>query len=329
MSRPSSPAATPWPLAKILAGVAVVLLAALSAFWPRGGGARDAGTFLVLDPSLGARQRQVYQPLADYCGEVLGRNLQATVVARTSEFLAAAPLATLMLCPDAVAMRTRGAAALAVGRRRAPQNLRPMSVLVSRAGAASDPRPWLVAPSRTVFGDSLSLVCLVPLCARRSGASWPEGVSFGRDPYDHGAVLEALRLGAFDYAVVRQWAAEAFVAGGGSDAAAWQVVPLTEPLPDIVLLVDARLPGQLRLTLGEAVVTLGRRNDATTRCRRADWWHGRRWRRSIWMVSASCWNPTSRLCATDTALAGPLRANRPYCACRGAGWWWARRLSLW
>jgi hypothetical protein len=253
-----------WPLSTILAGVAVVVLAVLAVVWPRGDGVREAGTFLVLDPAPGARPRQVYQPLARYCGEVLGRDLRVKVVAHTSEFLALVPRATVMLCPDAVAMRTRGTAVLAVGQRRAPQNLRPTSVLVSRAGAGSEAPPWLIAPSRTVFGDSLSLVCLAPLCAGEAGAVvLPSGVSFGGDPYDHGGVLEALRLGVFDHAVVRQWAAEAFLAGSGVDADEWQMVPLTEPMPDIVLLADSRLSGQQRLTLGEAVVTLGRRNDVT------------------------------------------------------------------
>jgi hypothetical protein len=251
-------------VATSIAGVAVVVLAVLAVVWPSGDGGRDVGTFLVLDSAAGTRPRQVYQPLARFCGDVLGRELRVNVVARSSEFLAAAPRATVMLCPDAVAIRLRTAAVLAVGQRRAPQNLRPRSVLVSRQDAGSDPRPWLTAPSRTVFGDSLSLVCLAPLCADRANAViLPVGVSFGRDPYDHGAVLEAMRLGAFDFAVVRQWAAEAFLAGGGVDARQWHVAPLTEPLPDIVLLADRGLSGQQRLTLGEAVVTLGRHNDAT------------------------------------------------------------------
>ncbi len=264
MNRPSSRGPTRWSLATIFAGVAVVVLAVLAVVWPADDGRREAGAFLVLDPAPGMRPRQVYQPLAHYCGDVLGRELPVTVVARSAEFLALAPQATVMLCADAVAMRTRDAAVLAVGQRRAPHNLRPTSVLVSRAGAVADVRPWLTAPARTVFGDSLSLVCLAPLCnGDRGGLHLPPAVSFGSDPYDHGAVLEALRLGAFDHAVVRQWAAEAFLAGGGVAADAWQVTPLTEPLPDIVLLAGARLSGQQRLSLREAVVTLGRHNDAT------------------------------------------------------------------
>ncbi len=263
MTRPSRRGATPWPVATTLAGVAVVVLAVLAVMWPAGDGRREAGTFLVLDPAPGARARQVYQPLARYCGDVLGRDLPVSVVTNTGEFLALAPRATVLLCPDAVAMRTRGAAVLAVAQRRAPQNLRPMSVLVSRSDASGGAQPWLTVPSRTVFGDSLSLVCLAPLCAGGAGgAVLPPGVSFGTDPYDHGAVLEALRLGAFDHAVVRQWAAEAFLAGGGVAADDWRVEPLSEPLPDIVLLADGRLSAQQRLTLREAVVTLGRHNDA-------------------------------------------------------------------
>jgi hypothetical protein len=168
-----------------------------------------------------------------------------------------------MLCPDAVGLRVQGATTLAVGRRRAPRNLRPTSVLVSRVGAAGESRPWLEVPSRTVFGDSLSLVCLAPLCQEGTGVRFPGGASVGSDPYDHGAVLEAVRLGAFDHAVVRQWAAEVFLASSGVDAAGWRVVPLTEPMPDIILLADRRLSRQLLLTLGEAVVTLGRQSEAT------------------------------------------------------------------
>lgn len=252
-----------WPLAKILAGVTVVLLAVFSATWPRGEGARGEGLFLVLDPTPEARASQVYQPLAAYCGEVIKRELQVKVVGRSDEFLALAAEATVMLCPDAVGLRAQGVTTLAVGRRRAPRNLRPTSVLVSRVGAAGESRPWLVVPSRTVFGDSLSLVCLAPLCQEGTGVRFPGGASFGSDPYDHGAVLEALRLGAFDHAVVRQWAAEVFLASSGVEAGGWQVMPLTEPMPDIVLLADGRLSRQQLLTLGEAVVTLGRQSEAT------------------------------------------------------------------
>mgnify|MGYP001558175513 CR=1 FL=1 len=123
--------------------------------------------------------------------------------------------------------------------------------------------PWVTAAPRTVFGDSLSLVCLAPLCADGETATLPLGAAFGSDPYDHGAVLEALRLGAFDHAVVRQWAAEGFLAGGTARRQDWEVRKLSEPVPDIVLLASRRLPGQLRLTLGEALVTLGRRSGPT------------------------------------------------------------------
>lgn len=253
-----------WPVATILAGVAVLVLAGLAVRWPHGDGLRPAGIFLILDPEPGSRQRQVYPPLAAYCGEVLGRDLRVTVVMRTADFLALAPRATVMLCPDAVAMRISGANVLAVGRRRAPHNLRPTSVLVSRSGSGDGQRPWLRAPTRTVFGDSLSLVCLAPLCQESAGTFLPAGVSFGNDPYDHRPVLEALRLGVFDHAVVRQWAAEEFLAAEGDQAGGWQVVALSEPMPDVILLAGGELSGQQRLTLGEAAVTLGRRDDAAS-----------------------------------------------------------------
>ncbi len=52
------------------------------------------------------------------------------------------------------------------------------------AGQPARPRtaglqPWRTSPSRTVFGDSLSLVCLAPLCAE--GGPWCEAaVGVGR-----------------------------------------------------------------------------------------------------------------------------------------------------
>lgn len=261
MSEPRLATRRGWPVPTVLAGIAVVVLAGLAAFWPRDDGLRSAGTFLVLDPAPGTRARHVYAPLAAYCGDAIGRRLDVTVVARAATFRALAAQATVMLCPDGVALSTPGAVGIAVGCRRAPQNLRPTSVLVSKKSAVLPPDPWGDPRLRTVFGDSLSLVCLAPLCVDGRLRSVPPGAAFGRDPYDHGAVLEALRLGAFDQAVVRQWAAEIFVAAAG-DQADWQVTPLSEPLPDVVLLAGSPLSGQQRLTLSEAVVTLGRHGDA-------------------------------------------------------------------
>lgn len=261
MSGPGASTRRRWPLPTVLAGVVVVVLAVLAVVWPDDDGLRPAGTFLVFDPAPGARPRQVYAPLAAYCGDAIGRRLAVVVAEETAEFLALAPQATVMLCPDGVAMRTPGAGGVAVGCRRAPQNLRPTSVLVTRSSAVAVPEPWRRPEARTVFGDSLSLVCLAPLCEDGGIESVPSGASFGRDPYDHGAVLEALRLGAFDQAVVRQWAAETFLAEAG-DPAAWRLTPLSEPLPDVVLLAGSALTGQQRLTLGEAVVTLGRHGEA-------------------------------------------------------------------
>ncbi len=249
----------------LLAAAAVLLLAILALVWPPQG-ARDGGTLLVLDGTAGPRLRQVYQPLAQYCGELLGEDLDVDVVTTRDAFVTAAPRAVVLLCPDAVAFAVSAAQfePLAVGRRRAPQNLRPCSVLVSRRAAGLVKQPWLAAPRRTVFGDSLSLVCLVPLCVDGGRARLPAGVVCGDDPYDHRAVLQALVLGAFDYAVVRQWTAETYQEAGRLPVSEWEVRRLSEPLPDIVLLANREVPAGRRLALREGLVTLGRRPGETT-----------------------------------------------------------------
>jgi hypothetical protein len=249
-------------IASLLAGAAVVVLAVLAVVWPQGGLPRAAGVFLVYDPAAGLRSHQVYPPLARYCTEVLERNLVVVVTGDLEEFLIRARDAELALCPDAVALRAPAQLApLAAGQRRAPYNLRPVTVLVSRVAASAEARPWLTAPGRTVCGDSLSLACVAPLCDLGRVPDGPKP-AFGADPYDHGRVLEALRLGAFDHALVRQWDAEGYREAGLLPAAEFTLRRLDGPWPDVVLLASRRLPGGQRLALGERLAALGREGEA-------------------------------------------------------------------
>jgi hypothetical protein len=73
-------------------------------------------------------------------------------------------------------------------------------------------------------------------------------------------VLHAARLGAFDYAVVRQWDADRFFTAGLLTALEWGVEPLTVPVPDVVLMVGPPLTGS-RLEVGDRLAGLGRRTD--------------------------------------------------------------------
>jgi hypothetical protein len=174
-----------------------------------------------------------------------------------------------VLCPDlpALAVADRGFVPLALGRRQAPQNLRPRSVLVRRLAAAPADEPWLSAPRRTACGDSLSLAGAGVL--RRAGraavaVAAARGVRFGPDPYDHGPVLHALRLGCFDYAVVREWAARRFFAVGLLDRQAYGLLPLSEPLPDVVVLGTRRWAMVDLLRTRELLVGLGRQAGAAS-----------------------------------------------------------------
>jgi hypothetical protein len=171
----------------------------------------------------------------------------------------------LVLCPDGAALDlvAKGYAGVAAARRPAPENRRPRSCLVYRKTAGLVPRPWRDAPARTLLGDSLSLAGCGVVCPRgrggADGGDWPEGLRCGPDPYDHAPVLHALRLGAADYAVVREIAVHRFLADGLLDPLVWGVHELTEPLPDVVLLVSRRWSTAGRVRLGEALLGLGRR----------------------------------------------------------------------
>jgi hypothetical protein len=218
---------------------------------------------LVLLPEADPRRIDALEALTAHLGASSRVDLDLHVVADEAAFVAALDEALVLFCPDGVALPLPSAAwqPLATGRRRVPWNLRPSSVLVTRRPERAGEAPWSTDPGRTVFGDSLSLVCLAPLCQGGEARIRPEGVSWGGDPFDHRGVLEAARHGAYDHAVVRQWDAERAFAAGRLDPSVWRVRSLSGPLPDLVLMASRRLPQAARLDLQEALTVLGRRSE--------------------------------------------------------------------
>lgn len=248
----------------LVAAVAVVLLAGGALLWPEGETDGGRPALLVLDTSgEAARETGVYRALQVFLGERCSRDLDLVVARDLATFrreLARGP--DLVLAPDGLALEAAPAAYLpvAVGRRAAPMNLRPRSVLVSRRGAPGGETPWVGARARTVCGDSLTLAGSGVL--REAGlVRWPRGLACGPDPYDHGPVLHALRLGAFDHAVVRQWDAERFFASGLLAESGYTRREILGPSPDLVLLVSRDVPRHVRLKCGEALAAVGREPD--------------------------------------------------------------------
>jgi hypothetical protein len=251
------------------AAAAVVLLLAVGAlFWPGDADREGENLFLVFDGSREAgRLDEVYEPLALYLEELTARPLDIVVCTGREDFTArAARGAGYVLCPDGLAIGLDAALydPVAVGRRSAPRNLRPRGVLVYRKSAGLVPEPWVTRPDRTVFGDSLTLAATGAW--RRTGRpaarppADPASCAWGPDPYDHAPALHAVRLGAFDYAVVRQWDADRFFTAGLLSALEWGVEPLTVPVPDVVLLAGPPAAGA-RLEVGDRLAALGRRTD--------------------------------------------------------------------
>ncbi len=248
-----------------------MLVLALTAWLvPRRELAAPPDLLLIVDPCADLREWERGAPVAAWLGAHMGRSLRAVAAtpAAAGDLLRKGE-AALVVCPDRVGLALDSSlyAPLAVGRRRAPHNLRPRSVRVSRRGAPGAARPWSEAPTRTMLGDSLSLAGLFPLCTEAlvadgsvaaPGAWAARGLRFGPDPYDHGPVLHALRMGAADHAVVREWTARRFVAMGLLDAAAWEVAPISEPLPDVMVLGARRWPAVDLLRARELLVGLGR-----------------------------------------------------------------------
>lgn len=256
--------ATPQPRARLYltasAAFFVLLLALGAVLWPAGRGSSLSGRILVYDPTGdAARTEFVYEPLAAFLGGPEGKGADLTVARTRGEFLASARQgADFLFCPDGLALQLDPDQyePLACGRRQAPLNLRPRSVLVSRRAAEPLARPWLERPDRTVVGDSLGLAAGGAVLA--DGGPGVLGCAWGPDPYDHGPALHALRLGAFDYACVRQWDVDRFFDQGLLTAAEWGVQTLTDPVPDTVLMASRRMPRPVLLKAGEALTGLGR-----------------------------------------------------------------------
>jgi hypothetical protein len=246
----------------LLAAVIVLALAAGALFWPRDRAVGDGLILLVFDSSgQDEREARIYAPLAEALAEVIARPVPLRVVSRVAELrrrAAAGPC--FLLVPDGLALSFARAdyAPLVVGRKVAPQNLRPRGVLVWRRSAGEAEEPWLSRTSRTVLGDSLSLSAMGPWAFGTAADAVRHRLAVGPDPYDHAPVLHAARLGAFDYALVRQWDAERFLASGLLDPEAWSVRPLTPPVPDLVLLVSRTLPAGPRLAVRDLLAGLGR-----------------------------------------------------------------------
>jgi hypothetical protein len=151
---------------------------------------------------------------------------------------------------------------VAAVRRAAPRNLRPRGVLVHRADETPPVAPWATHPDRLVLGDSL---CLSAVGAWMLDAAVPAASgqpACGPDPFDHAPALHALRLGNYDYALVRQWDADRFLASGLLDPVAWTTTPVTPPVPDLVLMAPRSVAGARRMSVGENLRRLGREADA-------------------------------------------------------------------
>ena len=269
---PPRPGRARSPRSTVLAGAAVVLLAASALWWPPRGSAPVEGLFLVIDPLVAVRGDQLYAPLSAWLADGVGRPLRLLVARRVTDVPARAwQDVGLVLCPDGVALglRSEDFTAVAAARRQAPQNLRPRSVLVYRLAAGFTPAPWITAPARTILGDSLSLAGCGVACRPgerpwRGRSARQQIPMVGADPYDHGPVLQALALGCFDYALVREWTARRWRAAGLLDPATWEMTPVSAPLPDVVVMVSRRWPAADRVRAGERLVSVGRRQEAGT-----------------------------------------------------------------
>ncbi len=245
-------------LPALLAGVVVLGLTAAALLAPQGPPA-EGRLLVVVDPLGRERAEAAFGGLAAYLEPGLEGGLRLAVV-RDGRGLAALrrERIALVLCPTGVALSLPEAdfapLAAALGRRPGPEHQR--AVLLRRRGVAATPAPWLSAPGRTVVGDSLSLSGLGAVC--RDGGRPATPPAFGPDPYDHAPALQALRLGCFDYAVVREGAVVRMEASGLLAAADWARQDLGEPAPDVLVLASRRLPARGLVRLSEGLVGLGR-----------------------------------------------------------------------
>lgn len=258
--------------ASLLAALLIVLLAIGAVIWPRGGGQGGTALLLVYDTSGQAqRLESIYRPLADYLAEITGRELDLALTAQVDDFLRQAHNgAEFLLCPDGLGLEldSEAFAPLVIARRSVPYNLRPRSVMVYRKSRGYVAAPWREHPRRTVFGDSVSLVATAGLRRPDSVRAGETPYSsyqtilpicaWGPDPYDHAPVLHAARLGAYDFAIVRQWDADRFFQEGLLSPLEWGREVMSSPVPDIVLLCRAQWPPAVRLKIRQALASLGR-----------------------------------------------------------------------
>ena len=247
----------------LAAAALVILLAVAAVILPSRDGADHQAVLLIFDSAVAEeRTGRVFKPLRHYLSEAIDGSLSLVVVATVKDFqeeLEQGP--DFVLCPDGLGLGlgSQGLAPLAVGRRPAPRNLRPRGILVYRKSAGLVAEPWLDRSSATVVGDSLSLAA-TGIWRRPGGELRSElgGLAFGPDPYDHSAVLNAARLGCYDYALVRQWDADRFFKSGLLSPLEWGMEVLTPPVPDITLFVARDLSAGVRLAVGEKLTALGR-----------------------------------------------------------------------
>jgi len=247
----------------VAAALFVVALAAASLWWPRPVHRATGPVVLILDPAGDERRAATTWPILAQVLAAARPTPPLVILARTrQEFrtrLGEHP--EFLVCPDGVALGIDPGdwMPLAAGRRAAPRNLRPHGVLVSRRGADGGDQPWLTQPALVVFGDSLSLSATGVLRPAGSapGAA-PTGCGWGPDPYDHAPALHALRLGGYAHAVVRHWDADRFRMQGLLEPDLWSIREVTVPVPDLVVMVDRRLPTAERIALGERLAGIGR-----------------------------------------------------------------------
>ena len=122
--------------------------------------------------------------------------------------------------------------------------------------------PWATHAGRTILGDSLCLSAVGVWALTATVPPPEEWPACGPDPFDHGPALHALRLGCYDYALVRQWDAERFLAAKLLDPEIWTTTPVTPPVPDLVLMAPRSMAASSRLSMAEKLRRLGRETDA-------------------------------------------------------------------
>lgn len=252
------------PKITLAAAVLVLFLALGATFFPKARGYEMREIFLVYDaPGVDTNREALFQSMAQVLGEISAHPMEVVLAASPGEFLSLADGGVdFIFCPDGLALELDAEqyAQMAVGRRKLPRNLRPRGVTVFRKSLGQVERPWETQPSKTVFGDSLSLASV----GNVGPISRLRRCSFGPDPYDHDPVLHALRLGAFDFALVRQWDAEDFFNSGLLDPDIWGVKSRTVPVPDIVVMASMKIPLVDRLQWADTLALVGRAGQTST-----------------------------------------------------------------